>query len=85
MLDVVAACGRADELVDFQQGKIVLQRGSFAIGRQRDPPALLIEGPKYVADAIEGLHAIKILLFIDRALRLEDALPSASSASGTTS
>ena len=75
MLDVIAACGRADKLVDFQQRKIVFKRGSFAVGRQRDLPTLLNEGPKYVADTIKGLHAMKILLFIDRALRLEDIFP----------
>ena len=70
VLDIVAACGHADELVNLQQGKIAFKLGSFAIRRQRNPPAVFDKRAEYVADTIKGPYPIKILIFVDCALRL---------------
>ena len=70
MLHIVAACGHADEFVNLQQREVALELRSLAIRRERNFAAAFDKCAEYIADPVKRPYLIKILSFVDVALRL---------------
>src|SRR6187397_1621064 len=53
----------------------MLERSSLAVSRKSYPAAALYEGTEDIADAVERLHALKIIALVNLTLRFQDILP----------